>query len=255
MCGKLEDASIFADAGFDYLEIGVVSKLIPEKPASEFAEALNEIRSSPLPCPCANGFLPIDLKVCGEEIDPKRWPSYAESAFARAAEAGVDTIVFGSGGSRRCPEGFSVARASEQILDFLLTIAPIAEKYGVTLVLEPLRKHECNMLNSVATASTLVSRVNHPNIRLLVDSFHFLTDDLDTEGLVWSMPLIRHVHIATVPNRRVPGFEECGLMEFLRILKRGGYCGRISFEGRIEDLKAESIQCLDYLRNTWNAAS
>lgn len=253
ICGNASKAGLYAEAGFDYMEISVAGELMPEKPASEFAGVLHDIRSSSMPCCCANGFLPPDLKVCGSEINRKRWISYAEIAFSRAVQAGVDTIVFGSGGARRCPEGFSAASASEQILDFLLTIAPLAEKHGVTLVIEPLRKKECNMLTSVATASTLVSRVNHPNIRLLIDSFHFLTDDLDTEGLVWSLPLITHAHVATVPSRRVPGFEECGLTQFLEILKKGGYQGRISFEGSIDDFKTDAEKCLDYLRSSWAA--
>ena len=253
ICGNTVNASLYAAAGFDYMEISVAGELMPEKPASDFAPVLENIRSSCIPCSCANGFLPPDLKVCGSEIDRKRWISYVDNAFARAREAGVDTIVFGSGGARRCPEEFSVARASEQILEFLLTIAPLAEKHKVTLVIEPLRKKECNMLTSVAAAATLVSRVNHPNIRLLIDSFHFLTDDLNTEAFVWSLPLITHVHVATVPNRRVPGFEECALTEFLEILKKGGYRGRISFEGSIDDIKTDARKCLDYLRNSWNA--
>ncbi len=255
ICGSTAHASQYSDAGFDYMEISVVGELMPEKPASDFAAVLNNIRCSSIPCCCANGFLPPDLKVCGDAVDRKRWFSYAENAFARAREVGVETIVFGSGGARRCPEEFSIASASEQILEFLLTIVPLTEKYGVTLVIEPLRKKECNMLTSVAVASTLVSRVNHPNIRLLIDSFHFLSDDLDTEAFFWGLPLITHVHVATVPNRRVPGFEECGLAGFLEILKKGGYRGRISFEGSIDDFKTDAGKCLDYLRNSWNSIS
>ncbi len=253
ICGTTANASLYAAAGFDYLEISVAAELMPEKSAADFAATLKNIRSSSLPCCCANGFLPGDLKVCGSGIERKRWISYADNAFARAREAGVDTIVFGSGGARRRPDEFPVAKASEQILEFLLTIAPLAEKHAVTLVVEPLRKKECNMLTSVAAASTLVSRVNHPNIRLLIDSFHFLSDDLDTEAFVWSLPLIAHTHVATVPNRRVPGFEECRLAEFLEILKKGGYCGRISFEGNIDDFNTDAAKCLDFLRNSWNA--
>jgi hydroxypyruvate isomerase len=45
-------------------------------------------------------------------------------------------------------------------------MAPIAARYDVVVVLEPLNKKECNLINSVFEGGVIVEEVNHPNFRL-----------------------------------------------------------------------------------------
>jgi len=106
-CCEPADAVKFADSGFDYLEAAVWRDLVPEQPDDVFLKALESFRSSPVPFLTANGFFPGDLRLTGPDADIPRAVRYAEKAFSRAEQIGIRKFVFGSGGARRIPDGFS----------------------------------------------------------------------------------------------------------------------------------------------------
>lgn len=76
-------------------------------------------------------------------------------------------MVFGSGGSHKIPEGFNPDTARTQFISLLGKLGPVAQKYDVVIVLEPLNSGETNFINSVGEGGSIVREVNHPNIRLL----------------------------------------------------------------------------------------
>ena len=45
--------------------------------------------------------------------------------------------------------------------------APLAQAGGITLVVEPLNRQECNVINSVAEAMEYVTAADHPQVRCL----------------------------------------------------------------------------------------
>ena len=240
VCGSPKIAAAAAAAGFDYFEWSVQAFLQPRAEASTFAQALAAVRAAPLPCPVCNCFLPGDLKVTGPVVDDAALDAYAATACARAAEAGVDTIVFGSGGARQVPEGFDRARAEGQIAAFLRRLAPVARRHGVVIVIEPLRTGECNILNTVAECARLTRLVDDKAIRLLVDGYHWACNGEPETDIAAAAPLFRHMHVATKANRRPPGAEPCeALPRFLRTVREIGHGGRMSVEGRIAENGAE----------------
>jgi sugar phosphate isomerase/epimerase len=218
-----------------FVERTVGDLLKPREDPASFAVALEETRAAGLPCPVLNVFVPGDLKITGENADPAALKQYVTTAFERAQEAGVRVIVFGSGAARRIPDGFDRDRAHGQIVEFLRMLAPIAARHGVTVAIEPLCRRECNVLNTVRECGEMVREVNHPAVRLLVDSYHLLIDRDSIEDIVRYGDLLAHVHVATVPNRFAPGLEECDLQPFFDALAKAGYTGRVSIEGRIPD--------------------
>jgi sugar phosphate isomerase/epimerase len=257
-CGP-EAARVAARAGFDYVEMGVGSLLKPRENSGAFAAALEETRAAGLPCPVLNVFVPGDLKITGENVDPAALKQYVTTAFQRAQEAGVRVIVFGSGAARRIPDGFDPVRAHGQIVEFCRMLAPIAAEHGVTVAIEPLCRKECNVLNTVRECGELAREVNHPAVRLLVDSYHLLIDRDSMEDIVRYGDLLAHVHVATVPNRFAPGLEECDLRPFFDALAKAGYTGRVSIEGKIPDPPNDLPKALSVMkeleRKAWNARS
>ncbi|MBR3708446.1 MAG: sugar phosphate isomerase/epimerase [Lentisphaeria bacterium] len=248
VCCDPEQTALYADAGFDFFETAVVSVLWGSD------DYLKRIRDAALPCKCCNGFLPWDLKITGPEVDRVRVAEYVEKAVSRAAECGIGKIVFGSGGARRCPEGFPVEKAAEQLLEFVQNAAAVFGRYGVTMVVEPLNLNECNVINSVAAGAVLVNRVGLPAVRLLADSYHFYKTDNEPDALVWSVPLLKHIHVATNPSRLAPGAEDWDLTGFFSILKHGGYQDLISVETGNwgDDPAAAAANAVKILRQTWN---
>ena len=92
---------------------------------------------------------------------------YVEKALKRAKALGVSNVVFGSGGAKNVPEGFPIEQGYEQIVTLLKRIAPVASGYGITIVIEPLRKAECNLINTFEEGCRLAKDVNDPAIRVL----------------------------------------------------------------------------------------
>ena len=113
--------------------------LVPDGPDNAFEAKLSELGKSPLPVPACNGFIPGTLKAVGPQADPEGIVAYAGTALRRAGRAGVQTIVWGSGESRRIPEGFAKARAEEQFRDLARRVAGLAARSEVVLAFEPLQ--------------------------------------------------------------------------------------------------------------------
>ena len=247
VCGGPEIAQAARQAGYDYFEWSVGGLLHPREEESVFEEALAQVRAAALPCPAVNVFLPADLKVTGPDADLEKLRAYVSIAFRRAARAGVDTIVFGSGGARRIPEGYDRAAAFQQLAAFGRMAGPIAGDYGVTIVVEPLNVSETNVLNTVEESAGLVRAVDHPNFQLLVDGYHWAKDRDSLAGILDNGPLIRHAHIATVEGRRPPRpADDCAA--FLQAMARIGYAGRMSIEGRIDSPQDELPLALETMR-------
>jgi sugar phosphate isomerase/epimerase len=233
VCCPPEMIPAAAAAGFEFWEGTVGACLKPRADDAAFAEALAQLRRAALPCPVVNGFVPADLKITGPAADLSALRQYATTACRRAEQAGVRIIVFGSGGARQVPDGFDRDRARGQLLEFGRMLAPVAERHGVTVVVEPLNRAECNILTTVTEAAALVRDLAHPAVRLLVDAYHFLKDGDSLADLAACADLLRHVHIATVPRRLPPGAEPTDFTGFFEVLLKAGYAEGLSIEGAI----------------------
>ncbi len=249
VCGSPSMARVAARAGYEYFEMTVGALLMPREDEAAFAASLAELRAAPLPCPAVNVFIPAELKITGPQVDQAALQSYVTTACQRARQAGVEVIVLGSGGARRVPEGFDHAAARRQIISFCQMLAPIAARNDVTIAIEPLNLAECNILNTVAECAGIVRAVDHPGIQLLVDAYHLLRDGDSLEDVVANGELLVHAHIATIPNRLPPGMEPCDLGPFFAALRHGGYDGRISIEGKVNEDEAELRSALELMRS------
>ena len=248
VCGGPGVAAVAAEAGYDYFEWTVGGLLKPREDHDAFAAALAEARAAALPCPVVNCFVPGDLKITGPDADLAALEQYVTTAFERAYEAGVDTIVFGSGGARRIPEGVDRQSAHQQIVAFCRMAAPIALGHGVTVVVEPLNVTECNVLTTVGESAELVREVDHRGLRLLADAYHMLKDDDSVESIAANGDIMAHIHIATAPNRLSPGGEESDFLPFFDALARARYAGRISIEGKIPDPPSDLPKALSLMK-------
>lgn len=248
VCGDMGVAAIAAGVSYDYAEWNVAGLLAPREPEDVFRTSLEAIRAAELPYPVANGFVPGDLKITGPAVDDAALRAFVTTTMQRAERAGVQTIVFGSGGARRLPDGFDPQRAHAQIVDFCAMAGLLAHDHGVTVVVEPLNTEECNVLTTVGECALLVREVAHPAIRLLVDAYHLMHDADSYDDIVAHADVLAHVHIATTPNRRAPGAEDCDFSRFFSALKDAHYMGRLSIEARLSAPETELPAALAVMR-------
>lgn len=254
VCGQPEIASVLAKAGYDFVEVHVQRDLATTGTAQEFQPVLEQLRSAPVPVAAANCFVPGSLKITGPDVEMGALTDYVQTAFERAHQAGIEIIVFGSGGARRIPDEFDRDTAWQQLLDFGQMIAPLAQSFEITVVVEPLNRRECNVFNSVGECAKYVQQIDHPHVRLLVDAYHWAQENDSYQELVESLPLIHHAHIATYESRMAPSLEACDFGPFFAALKEGGYDGTISIEGKWHDLEEDALSALQELKRAASEA-
>ncbi|MDD4697714.1 MAG: sugar phosphate isomerase/epimerase [Fermentimonas sp.] len=252
ICTTYTNGEIMKNAGYSYVEEGVSGFLVPTKNNDEFEKILAKTTNCPLPIAICNGFIPADLKCVGPNVEQLQILNYMEIVFKRAKKAGVEMIVFGSGGSRSIPEGFSRDIARQQFVDLCKKMAPIAKKYNVTVVLEPLNSQECNFINSVAEGGEIVKEVNHRNFRLLADFYHMKMDNESPNNIIKYGGLIKHIHIAEKEKRSVPGMYNEDFRPYFEALKKINYAGKISIEARWIDFNAQAPIAIKIINNQVN---
>jgi sugar phosphate isomerase/epimerase len=235
ICAAPATIASFDQRPFDFIEGHVQNFLLPERPDAEFASHVTSASSSRSPLLAANCFLPADLKVVGPQVDHSRLAAYAATAFSRAASVGMDTIVFGSGGARQIPAEWSSVRGFEQFVEALRLVGPIAQRAGVMLVVEPLNRGECNLVNTIDEGAEAVRQADHPSVLLLVDLYHMGRNGEGPEAIERHAELISHAHIAEVEGRTPPGFHGEDFRPFLRALGRAHGCRRITLECNYPD--------------------
>ena len=233
LCAGPEYAPAAHQAGLEYFEWSVGAYLQPRQEAAFFADTLQKVKSAPLTCPAVNVFIPGDLKITGPTVDMAALTGYVETALERARLAGIQVIVFGSGGARRVPDGFERQKAENQLLDFGRMVGQLASQVGVMIAVEPLNRKECNILNSVMESAAYVRRVNHPAVRLLVDAYHWAKEAESPDAIVQNGDLLVHAHIATPANRLPPGSEDFDFVPFFQALRQSGYQSRLSIEAAL----------------------
>jgi sugar phosphate isomerase/epimerase len=245
--GKLDGA-----AGVAYVEPAVADLLCPAQDEAAFQARLAAVRSAGLPVEGVNCLFPGTLKTCGPEVDDAAADKWIQTVCRRAAAAGVKRIVYGSGGSRKVPDGFGMDKAREQIVGHLKRFGPIAARHGVVIVLEPLNKAECNIVTSVAEGAGIVRDVNHPSIRLLADTYHMARDGEGPRSIRDAKGLIFHVHAAEGNGRGPLGTTGEDQRPYFRALKDIGYDERISIECSWEDFNAQLGPAIAELRKQWD---
>lgn len=122
----------------------------------------------------------------------------------------------------------------DSVVTGLKLLAPLAEKAGVTLVLEPLNiyvDHPGYYLHGSSLGFDLIRAVDSPNIRLLFDIYHMqvMEGNLIT-SLTHNLDVIGHIHVADVPGRHQPGTGEINYANIFKALKEFGYAGYVGLE-------------------------
>jgi D-psicose/D-tagatose/L-ribulose 3-epimerase len=109
-------------------------------------------------------------------------------------------------------------------------VAPHAQQAGVVLGLEALNRFETYFVNCMADLSRLVDEVNHPNFRLMYDTFHANIEEKSVvEAIRAAGKRIVHVHISE-NDRSTPGEGQIHWTENFETLKSIGYDGWLVIE-------------------------
>lgn len=240
-CRPLEDAKLMASVGYDFWEGGVALALDPDKDAEWWKRQRDLILAQPIPLRSCNAFLPGRFRLTGPKADFAPALEYAERALRRADEAGVKTVVFGSGGARNVPCVFGpeqkerpdVEKGYVQYTDFCRALCKRVADIRTTIVIEPLRPNESNIINYVWQGVQICRDVDSPRLRQLADIFHMMMGREGSESIVGAGDLLKHCHIASYGDRKYPGANPAAVDRFrpyFDALRTIGYAGGVSCE-------------------------
>ena len=172
-----------------------------------------------------------------EESGPRRAPSVEDLRWkVELAEIiGADRLVIPSAAS----EPHTIDDYPE-VIDNLREAADIAAPHGVTLMVEFTRLS--TLINNLRTALRVVREADHPNLRVMMDTFHFWSGMSKFEDLDRLEPgELHHLHFEDVPDepplevfgqpdRVFPGEGIAPLARIVDVLKSKGYAGPASLE-------------------------
>lgn len=230
----IQDAPLNKALGFDYFEFafGQFTDMSDEEFES-FKKAVFELDFFP---EAMSRMLPARFQIVGDDPDLSEVIPFLEKGFARACQVGTKTVVFGSGGARSLPDGFTdMRKAYAQLVDFLRIAGDIAHKNGITISIEPLQFGESNIVNLVTDGAYLAARVNHPAVRCLADYYHMASNEEQCWEIEAIADRLEHCHIARLEGRTYPlPTDTQDYRPFFDALKKIGYTGRVSIEGTPE---------------------
>ena len=223
------------EAGFDYAEVAAIQALMPDKPESEFEDTAAALIATGIPVESHNCFLQGNMRCVGPDADHAAIEAWAEICFGRMNKLGSSVMVFGSGAARTIPDGWPREKAEEQFASLLGLLGRRAEAHGVSLVVEPLARAECNFINTVDEGARLARSSGSDVVGVLADNVHWERNGETADTIIASADRFRHAHVATLPSRRVPGVEPHDFGPFFAALRAIGYDGRVSVESWISE--------------------
>lgn len=248
----LAKPEVFADAkaaGYEYVELAMQGVL----PLSDedFQKLVGQLQALNLRVLAGYNVVPRDLKLVGPEADGAKQDAHLKHVVARAAALKLTYVILNAGNSWRIPEGTMREDAVRQLADFGRRFAETAAREGITVLVEPLRSTDSNLLTTIDEAIALVDAVKHPNFQMMVDYSFLRIQKDDVNALLKAGRRLRHVHIAN-PDKNPRAYPmdaaESDYAPFFAVLKQIGYRGGISVHAGTKDFAGETPRAIAFLR-------
>lgn len=133
-----------------------------------------------------------------------------------------------------------------------------AQRYGTTIILEPLNRKEAFYLRQLSDAASICRDINNPAVTCLGDFWHMTHEETsDMAAFISAGEYLQHVHMASRKRRSMPGEdgEADNYVDGFKGLKLIGYNKYVSFEcGCQGDRNIVVPAALKLLREQWNKA-
>ncbi len=113
-----------------------------------------------------------------------------------AGELGATQLVFGSP-KNRDRSGLTDLETQKKADDFFSQLADYAKDKGVVLNLETNpTAYQCNFMTSMDETAAVVRRINHPSLRLQLDTGAMLMNQESEMLILKHAPIIGHIHLS-----------------------------------------------------------
>ena len=221
--------SIMQSLGYEGLEVAP-SRIFPDSPYDHITEAqefaVNMHKNYGLKIASMQSiFYGLAERIAGTSQERRKLQEYMHKAVEFADAMKCRNIVFG------CPKNRHIEKPEDAAIieDFLIDAADKAKIYCVVIALEANPKiYGTNFVNTTLEALELVSRINHPALRINLDIGTMIANCENLDCLTHHYSLISHVHIsepelAAITSRPIH-------RELSRLLRASGYREFVSIE-------------------------
>jgi sugar phosphate isomerase/epimerase len=232
-----EGCRLARESGYTGLEIA--PSTLSEDPASISSQVRGDCRRAmedeALTCVGLHSLLTapkgeLHITTPDAAVRAKSW-DYFRRLIDLCDDLGGDKLmILGSSKQREATAGSSVEDAVKRLTEGLAYVAPHAESKGVTIALETLAPHLCNVLTTMEQTMSVVRQVGSPAVQTMFDTHNAAGETTPHGDLIRLFaPAIRHVHVNEMDGRH-PGTGGYDFAEPMRALQQIGYGGWISLE-------------------------
>jgi hydroxypyruvate isomerase len=154
-----------------------------------------------------------------------------EETIAAVKGLHIKTLIATTGNTLK---DVSRERQQEAVVACLSAAAPILEKSGCVIVLEPLNilvNHAGYYLSTSDQGFEILKQVGSARVKLLYDVYHQqITEGNLIDVIRANIQAIGHFHIADVPGRHEPGTGEINYENIFAAISESGYNGYVGCE-------------------------
>lgn len=235
MFGQLPLSEIFSalhEIGFYAdLSMTIAGESSPEH-VMEFWQKNHNSKNIEVPV-CTAMFMGEELNLSDHDaVIRKRAVAFAERCVEATACVGADRLLVSPSGITTAYR-YSCSREIDwkTAVESLQEIGIFAQKYGVSLMIEPINRYRVALVHTVGEALSMARETQLQNIGIVPDVFHMCMEE--TTGVVDAIRaagkklLCLHIGGST---RNVPGKDRLDWQPILQALKEIQYDGVLSYE-------------------------
>jgi RpiB/LacA/LacB family sugar-phosphate isomerase len=139
-------------------------------------------------------------------------------------------VILGGIRGRFTGSAEEMAAQYERAVEAVADCAEHAARRGVQLLIEPINRYETNFINTAAEGIKFKEEAGHPEIQLLLDTFHMNLEEVDIDAtLTRYADRIGYIHFAD-SNRYAPGLGHLPFHQITTTLIANQYDGVITAE-------------------------
>jgi hydroxypyruvate isomerase len=172
-----------------------------------------------------------------------------ETMIPKAAEAGVPNLICFSGNREGQNDNVGMINCATG----LRKLMPLAEKHGVTIIMELLNSygHADYQCDKTAWGAALCEMVGSPSFKLLYDIYHMqIMEGNIIDTIQKNVKYIGHIHTGGVPGRHeLDNTQELNYPAIMKALLAAGYKGFVGQEfvpsqpDKLESLRGSILIC------------
>ena len=237
-----------AALGYDYVEIPLEG--LAALPEPDFRAFTDYVQGRGIAVAACSRMLPEDLPITGQNVSATKLHGYLNHALRRAQRLGVKVAVLDAAKSRAVPRDEDYPFAWRQLGNFLRLAQGHARDCGITVAIEPLRRSECDLMNSVGEAALITGLLQLENVGVAAHTGSMAMVSEAPGALRRAAPLLRHVHVENALTRALPAPNDGeDYARLLATLADIGYAGGVTLCGHIgERFDKDAKAALDWIR-------